>query len=51
MASFADSLVAPLSLINALIVAVGMRKKQTLEQTFGKLETIWDANDVYKKDS
>lgn len=47
MASFVDSLVAPMSVINALIVAVGLRKKDTISQSFGKLEKIWDENKVY----
>jgi DNA-binding MurR/RpiR family transcriptional regulator len=47
--SFVDSLVAPLSVINALIVAVGMRKKQQVYDTFGKLEKIWDEYQVYEK--
>lgn len=51
MASFADSLVAPLSVINALIVAVGMKNKDSLETTFEKLEAMWDANECYKKDN
>ncbi len=50
MASFVDSLVAPLSLINALIVAIGMRKKQEIYSIFGKLENIWDEYQVYEKD-
>lgn len=50
MASFADSLVAPLSLINAIIVAVGMKKQEGLEITLSKLEEMWDENGVYKKD-
>lgn len=50
MASFADSLVAPLSLINALIVAVGMRRQDDIESTFARLERLWDENDVYNKD-
>lgn len=49
MASFVDSLVAPLSLINALIVAVGLKKRKTLENTFAELENIWDEYDVYQK--
>lgn len=49
MASFVDSLVAPLSVINALIVAVGMRRKQTIHETFEKLEKIWDEYQVYEK--
>ncbi len=48
MASFADSLVAPLSVINALIVAVGMRHKDRLYETFEKLESIWDEYQVYE---
>lgn len=50
MASFADSLVAPLSLINAIIAAVGLRNREQLEQTLQKLEDMWDANDVYNKE-
>lgn len=47
MASFADSLVAPLSLINAIIVAVGMKKREKLERTLGRLEEMWNENGVY----
>lgn len=50
MVSFADSLVAPLSLINALLVAVGMRCRPQLETTLMKLEALWDENEAYKKD-
>ncbi len=50
MVSFVDSLVAPMSLLNALIVAVSNRNRCRVEQTFRKLETLWDSNDVYKKD-
>lgn len=49
MASFVDSLVAPLSVINALIVAIGMRKKESVYNTFERLETIWDEYNVYEK--
>lgn len=49
MASFVDSLVAPLSLINAIIVAVSIRKKDMVSETFEKLENIWDEYDVYEK--
>ena len=42
MASFVDSLVAPLSIINALIVAIGRKKQDEIAETFGKLERIWD---------
>ncbi len=47
MASFVDSLVAPLSLINALIVAVGIKKKTDISEDFIELEKIWDEYHVY----
>lgn len=50
MVSFVDSLVAPMSLINALIAAVSSANRCRVEQTFGKLEQLWDSNEVYKKD-
>lgn len=49
MASFVDSLVAPLSMINALIVAIGLKRKDEIHNTFEKLETIWDEYQVYEK--
>ena len=49
MASFVDSLVAPLSVINALIVSLGMRKRDHIEQTFEALEHLWDEYKVYDK--
>lgn len=49
MASFVDSLVAPLSLINALIVSVGQQKNEDLKFIFNRLENIWDEYDVYEK--
>lgn len=49
MASFVDSLVAPLSLINALIVAVGRRKNADVAQTFATLEQIWSEYGVYEQ--
>ncbi|MBC8535523.1 MurR/RpiR family transcriptional regulator [Feifania hominis] len=49
MVSFVDSLVAPLSLINALIVAVSQRQRSRIEATFDELERIWDEYDVYEK--
>lgn len=51
MASFVDSLVAPLSLINALIVAVSRKKGNELQVTLGKLEEIWAKYEVYDKPS
>ena len=49
MASFVDSYVAPLSVINALIVAVSKKKQQDVSETFEKREAIWDEYDVYAK--
>ena len=49
MASFVDSLVAPLSLVNALIVAIGRKKNDDLSQTFESLERIWEEYEVYEK--
>ena len=51
MASFVDSLVAPLSIINALIVAIAKRKKTEIEGIFSRLEQIWDEYDVYDKET
>lgn len=49
MVSFLDSLVAPLSLINALIVSIGIHKKDDLSDTFRRLETVWSENEVYER--
>ena len=49
MASFVDSLVAPLSVINALIMAVGRKKSAEVTDTFRHLENIWDEYQVYEK--
>lgn len=50
MVSFADSLVAPLSLINALLVAVGERCRPQLDETLMTLENLWAENEAFKKD-
>lgn len=47
MASFVDSLVAPLSVINALIIAVGMRERDNVSDIFNGLENIWKNYNVY----
>lgn len=49
MNSFVDSLVAPLSIINAIIVAIGLKRKQQIQQNLEKLEHIWDEYQVYEK--
>lgn len=48
MVSFLDSLVAPMSLINAIIVAVGIRNKERVSETLERLEKIWSEHDVYE---
>ncbi len=50
MVSFVDSLVAPMSLINALIVALSDRNLESVENNFNKLEQLWEHTEVYKKD-
>lgn len=49
MVSVVDSLVAPLSVVNALIVALAAQREDALAQTFGTLEKVWDENNVYEK--
>lgn len=49
ISSFVDSLVSPLSIINALIVALGRRKKEELTSKLEALEEIWDEYNVYQK--
>ena len=50
MDSFVDSLVAPFSVVNALIVALGMKHKNEVKKTFEDLENIWDEYEVYDKE-
>lgn len=49
MASFADSLVAPLSIINAILAAIGMKKQSEIAATLAHLESVWDEYNVYDK--
>lgn len=44
---FVDSLVAPLGVINTLILLIGMRKKDGLKTNFEMLEDLWRRHDVY----
>ncbi len=44
---FVDSLVAPLSVINTLVLLVGMRQKDGLRHNFEMLEDLWRKHDVY----
>ena len=50
MASIVDSLVAPLSVVNALVVALCMKKQDEVIKTLETLEDIWDEYQVYSKD-
>ncbi len=47
MLSFVDSLVAPMSLLNALIIAIGMRQREDTEKYFNQLEDIWKEYNIY----
>ncbi len=49
MVSFVDSLVGPLSVLNALIVTVAIRKKEQVAETLRQIESIWDEYGVYEK--
>ena len=49
MVSLVDSLVAPLSIVNALIVAIAAKREKELSQTFANLERIWEEYDIYEK--
>ena len=49
MASLVDSLVAPLSVVNALVVALAARREEKLAKTFSRLEEIWEKYQVYEK--
>lgn len=47
MDAFVDSLVAPMSLINALVVATSMKLPENATESLHKLESIWSDNEVY----
>ena len=49
MASFMDSLVAPLSIINAIIVQITSKREALIRERFDRLEKIWDEYNVYTK--
>ena len=49
MVSLVDTLVAPLSIVNALIVAIAAKREKELSRTFANLERIWDEYNVYEK--
>ena len=49
MVSLVDSLVAPMSVVNALIVAIAAKKEKELSKTFQELERIWEEYHIYEK--
>ena len=49
MISLVDSLTAPFSITNALIVAIASRREQALQQTYSSLEKVWEEYQVYEK--
>lgn len=49
MVSLVDTLVAPLSIVNALIVAIAAKREKEISRTFANLERIWDEYNVYEK--
>ena len=49
MVSLVDSLVAPLSVVNALIVALAAQREESLSKTFDTLERVWEEYNVYEK--
>lgn len=51
MASFVDSMAAPMSVINALLVALGLKNRDILAARFKQLEEVWDAYSVYMNES
>ena len=49
MIAFVDSMVAPLSLVNALLIAVGQRLGKDMDRIFSELEDIWNAYGVFRR--
>ncbi len=50
MVCFVDSVAAPFSLVNSLIVALGLNRKDQICKSFETLEQLWDENQVYQKE-
>ena len=49
MISLVDSLTAPLSIVNALLVAIAARREKEVQQKFSELESVWEKYNVYEK--
>ena len=50
MVSFIDSLVAPMSLLNALLAEIGFRSRENISETFRRLEDVWSEYAVFLTD-
>jgi hypothetical protein len=48
MTTFIDSMVAPMSLINSLIISLSVSEKSKLKENFDKLEGIWNTYNIYQ---
>ncbi|MBR6801701.1 MAG: MurR/RpiR family transcriptional regulator [Eubacteriaceae bacterium] len=46
--SFVDTLIAPLSLLNAIIIGVGLIDKENTRRVYAELESMWEENEIYK---
>ncbi len=46
--SFVDTLIAPLSLLNAIIIGVGLKDKENTRRVYSELERLWEENEIYK---
>lgn len=49
MVSLVDSLVAPLSVVNALLVALASAREQEVQKSLGTLERVWEEYNIYEK--
>ena len=50
MISFVDSMAAPLSLLNALILAVGRQRRDELSATLADMEQVWSKYSIFGKE-
>jgi hypothetical protein len=50
MATFVDSLVTPLALINSIILNIGLREKEDIVKYFDLLENVWERYSIYNQD-
>ena len=49
MVSLVDSLVAPLSVVNALLVALASARETEVQKSLGTLERVWEEYNIYEK--